>query len=247
MSRVVWSEKLVPAADVPAQEISPDFYGPEGVRLGNVCPLSFANTDIEIPDTRAYRSMSRAALLMSAVALKARDALKPFLEKDPFSVGVYCAVDSGPVDYPTTYELGLVSPEEFGERFRKIRTPKIYLKQLPNLAPAQIGIFLGLQGPLNIYNHSSHGGVHALDHAERDLHSGVVQAAFVLSGFSFEDSLQAVRARRQVPASVTLCEGAAALLLTPGGTRRDWESTPAIAPQNNRHYGISHPVIQAVT
>lgn len=243
MSRVLWREALVPGPEAPTTELSPEFFGERGIRIENVIPLPLANTDIEIPDRRAYRSMSRAAVLMSAVCLKAKYALAPYLAKDPFRVGMYCAVDAGPIDYPSTFEAGQAPREEFHEKFKKLRTPKMYLKQLPNLAPAQIGIFLGIQGPLCVYTHSTAAGIQALEQAERDLRDKVVDAALVCGALSFEDSLQTLRARQQLAAKSSLAEGAGALVLISDDELHDWAHRDY--SDQKRSYGMSQPIVQA--
>ena len=249
MSRVLWAEALVPANDATPQSLSPEIYGEFGIHIPATFPLMMANTDIPLPDGRAYRSMSRAAVLMSAVCLKAESVLAPYLAQDPFSVGLYCAVDNGPTDYPSTRELNSVSREEFAERYRKLRNPKTYLKQLPNLAAAQIGIFLKIQGLMNVYTHSLMAGWQSLEQAELDLDSGLVKTALVCTGFSFEDALETLRSYRQTPKGLILSEGAGAMVLVRDGKRTAWKPNSLSDPPaghstpTGRFYGIGNPVI----
>ncbi|MBS1984858.1 MAG: hypothetical protein JST16_11875 [Bdellovibrionales bacterium] len=244
MSDIRWSQIFVPPAGSEAQNLSLDFYGPLGMWLERAIAVPVDSNAIDIPDRRAYRSMSRAALLMSQVCLQVQSELASTLARDPFRVGLYCAVDGGPLDYPSADELARSAPEEFHEKYKKLRTPKMYLKQLPNLAPAQVGIFLKIQGPLHVYNHSTAGSLQALEQAEADLQDNIVDLALVTSGFSFEDPMQAFRARRQAPRDTLLCEGAGALLLAKGTHRTNWAQHVEQIVPNQRYYGISHAVIE---
>jgi 3-oxoacyl-(acyl-carrier-protein) synthase len=242
MSHMIWSSAIVPPSEQSPETVEPNFYKDQGIRLENVLPLRSANTDYPIPDPRAYRSMSRVAVLMSQPCLESESLLRPYLEKNSFSVGLYCAIETGPIDYPSTYELGTVSPDDFPEKYRKLRSPKMYLKQLPNLAPAQIGIFLKIQGPMGCYNHSTAGSVQALEQAEEDLYSGLIDAALVCSGLSFEDDLLTMRSQIETPKEKILCEGAAALLLVPNGVRTPWAQNLVSDPK--RYFGIADPIVQ---
>ena len=169
---------------------------------------------VDLPDGRAYRSMSRASLLISAVGLELSKDIQAFISVDPFSVGLYCAINNGPEDYNCARELLHSSLDEFAPLYKRLKGPKHYLKQLPNLAPAQLGIFLGICGPTNTFSHSRFGVQHALDHAQSDLKSGKVKAALVCSAFAHEDLLLSLRTRIGLDDAIVLTEGAAALLLT---------------------------------
>jgi hypothetical protein len=169
---------------------------------------------VALPDGRAYRSMSRASLLISAVGLNLSKEIQVFVAQDPFSVGIYCAINNGPEDYNCARELLNTSQEDFAPLYKRLKGPKHYLKQLPNLAPAQLGIFLGICGPTNTFSHSRYGVLQALEHAESDLKFGKVKAALVCSAFAHEDLLLSFRSRMGLDDATILSEGAAALLLT---------------------------------
>ncbi|NTU50353.1 MAG: hypothetical protein HGA87_05655 [Desulfobulbaceae bacterium] len=193
------------------------------------------------PDRRAHRSMSRAGLFLSFACLQLQSALLPFLDASPFSVGIYCAIENGPVDMRSTVEMLDVSADGFAEQFRKSRNPKLFLMQLPNLAAAQMGIFLGIMGPMNVFNSSAYGSIHALQHAENDLADGRIKAALVCSAFSFENPLGLERIRRQNLGDRVLCEAAAALLLTEDGKISEWNDLNY--DMTDSYYGISHQLV----
>jgi hypothetical protein len=158
--------------------------------------------------------MSRASLFLSSWAEEMKPVLAPFLDQSPFSVGIYCAVENGPIDGPSTSEILKRSSDQFdfvfAEAYRKLRNPKMYLKQLPNLVPAQLGISLGVLGPMNVYTHSVYGSQQALNQAKIDLLNQSVTAALVISAHAFDDFWVVKRSRKQDPR--TLCEGAAGLI-----------------------------------
>ncbi|MBP7845126.1 MAG: hypothetical protein KA116_09940 [Proteobacteria bacterium] len=236
MSHIVWGHSLTPKDNQVPEKFSSEYYTKHDP-IENCLPIIATDKDIEIPDPKAFRSMSRAALFLANVCFKARDVLNDFIEKNPFSVGIYCAVENGPIHLPTTSQLAQIPMSEFATQYKKLRNPKLYLKQLPNLAPAQMGIFMNVLGPMNVYTHSTMASTHAIDQAERDLENHFVDCALVCTAFSFEDPLITFRAKNDNPNKM-LCEGAAALVLTKGGPRltRDKNTTPY-------YFGISDEII----
>jgi hypothetical protein len=221
--------------------------------IPNVRRIETENGDIDVPDPKAMRSMSRASLFLSSMAEQMKTHLQPYLEKSPFSVGIYCAVENGPIDGPSTAEILNRSTEkfdhQFAEAYRKLRNPKMYLKQLPNLAPAQLGISLGIQGAMNVYTHSVYACQQALEQAEADLLTGAIDAALVLTAHAFDDFWVVKRSRLQDER--TLCEGAAAqILVLPEGKK----ASPVLEQMKNypkkeyffdaqNYFGISDPMI----
>ena len=240
MSKILWSSTLVPGTDVIAKPYTSEYYG-ESLRIPMTKSLALEESKAPLPDRKVYRSMSRAGVLLSRVCLDGQLVIKPFLDTSPFCVGIYAALENGPVDLKSTHEMIDVSQEDFAEQYKKLRNPKMFLMQLPNLAAAQMGIFLGILGPLNVYNSSSYGSMHALEQAEMDLHEGRVDAALVCSAFSFENPMILERISRQPLQDRVLCEGAAALLLTADGTYSDWKNFDYNATES--YYGISHQII----
>ncbi len=241
MSRMIWHKLLIPGPEIPNTVLHDESYNEivENVRIH-----PWANNEIPIPDPKAFRAMSRASLFLSHVCYEARSVLAPFLERSPFSVGIYCAVENGPIDPAST--LKILGPEGtpkigFPEAYRRFRNPKMYLKQLPNLAPAQMGIFMGLQGPMNVYTHSTHGGFQALEQAEWDLRTGAVEAALVCSAHAFDDFLVVRRTRHYD--NRCLEEGAGAMVLVPSSTADFTNWSDRIREDKERYYGIANPII----
>lgn len=243
MSNILWSSTLVPSAHVAAKPYTSDYYG-ESLRVPLTKTLALEERTAPLPDRKVYRSMSRAGVLLSVVCLDGQQVIQPFLDKSPFCIGIYAALENGPVDLKSTREMIDVVRDDFAELYKKHRNPKMFLMQLPNLAAAQMGIFLGILGPLNVYNSSSYGSIHALEQAEMDLHESRVDAALVCSAFSFENPIILERIRRQTLQNRILCEGAAALFLTADGKHSDWKDLDYNATES--YYGISHQIITQI-
>ncbi len=240
MSRILWSNVFVPEPDKDAQPYTSEFYG-DKITIPRTKSLSIEERKALLPDRKAFRSMSRASVLLSLACLEARASLNSFLVHSPFEVGIYCAVENGPVDLRSASAMREVSADDFADEYKRVRNPKLFLKQVPNLAPAQMAIFLGTMGPLNVYNHSSWGCVHAFDQAEADIQEGRVKAALVCSAFSFEDPIVLEGIRRKALKDRVLCEGAGAMLLVPDASFRDWSDHDF--HNSESYYGISHQLI----
>ncbi|MGZ3744897.1 MAG: hypothetical protein ACXWRE_04375 [Pseudobdellovibrionaceae bacterium] len=248
--KLLWQKIWIPDLTAEPQTWEDKTYQDQ---IPNVRRVPTENGEISVPDPKAMRSMSRASLFMSSFAEEMKPFLAPFLEKSPFSVGIYCAVENGPIDGPSTAEILNRTSEafdlKFAEAYRKLRNPKMYLKQLPNLAPAQLGISLGIQGPMNVYTHSIYACQQALEQAEADLLSKRVEAALVLTAHAFDDFWVVKRSRLQDER--TLCEGAAAqiLSLSQGGDSQPFQNLMKKSASNeylfdaNNYFGISDPLI----
>jgi hypothetical protein len=240
MSRIVWSEVLIPGDNIPVQEFVSDYYDGK-IRLEKTKALPIVDRQAELPDRRVYRSLSRAGILLSLVCLKARKEIDIFLRSDPFSVGVYCAAENGPVDFAAAKQMVNLRGESFSDAYRRLFNPKMYLRQLPNLAACQMGIFLGLLGPTNVYNNSMHGSLQALEQAEMDISDNRIKAALVCSAFSFENPILMERIRRSVLDERILCEGAGAMLLVADGAEKSWQDIDY--KDTDEYFGISHQII----
>lgn len=244
MSRVLSSHVLMPGEDIPVKPFTSPYYG-NSLRIEKTKSLSIEGMPGSLPDKRAHRSMSRSGLFLSLACLELQGDIEPFLAESPFSIGIYCAVENGPVELKTAVQMLDIPVEDFAEQYRKVHNPKMFLMQLPNLAAAQMGIFLGIMGPMNVYNSSAYGSIHALEQAEEDLLEGRVSAALVCSAFSFENPLVLERIRRQKLDERILCEGSAAMLLTADGQKSEWRDIDCNATTS--YYGISHQLIFQIT
>jgi hypothetical protein len=153
MSRLQWAHTLTPSPTEPRDRIY-DVYG-DAFNVERTAAFAENDEDlVDLPDGRAYRSLSRAGLLLVAVGLPVRQILAPIIDADPFSVGIYCAIENGPNDYASAKSMRDASPAEFASSYKALRSPKYYFKMLANVPPSQLGIFLGVMGPLYTYKHS---------------------------------------------------------------------------------------------
>jgi hypothetical protein len=234
-----WSNVLTPSSAEPTDRVY-DIYS-DDFRVARTA--AFAEKDealVQLPDGRAYRSLSRAGLLLVAVGLPAREVVAARVQADPFSVGIYCAIENGPNDYESAKGMAHTPPAGFASAYKALRSPKYYFKMLANVPPAQLGIFLGVMGPLYTYTHSRMACRQALEQAEWDLANSTIHTALVCSAFSLDDPLLAMRSRRTAPAAATLSEGAACLVLTAGGEHTDWSWLPC---ESSCSFGIATDLV----
>jgi hypothetical protein len=242
MSTITWKRALVPALEGAPEDASWELYG-DALRVPRVLRIPLEDEAlVALPDPRAYRSLSRAGLMLAAVGLEARDALQPFVARDPYRIGVYCALERvGPNDYDSVKRMLHTPPEEFATTYRALRTTKQYFKMLPTVPPAQLAIFLGVMGPMVTFVNSDAACAQALDQAEHDLHAGVVDLAIACATFSLDDPLVAARTRRRSAGGRVLCEGAACLLLVRDGRYTDWRAAGAASPTHA--FGIADQIV----
>lgn len=239
MSKVVWKKTMVPTASAPVTEFASSFYDNK-VLASKVRALDFDERTAELPDRRAFRQMNRAAMMLSVLGMKAKEAIQANLDKDPFRIGVYFAVENGPVDYESAYNMRNYTSESFANDYKKNRSPTMYLKQLPNLAGGHFCIFLGIFGPYSVYNDSQFGSLHALEQAELDLETGLVDQAIVGGAFSFESPL-AVGRNATYAKDRVLCEGAGLAILEKNNEVTDWSSRNY--DNSESFFGIADPII----
>lgn len=254
--KTLWQKMQIPDLTLPAQAWDDAVFGES---IANVRRVGVESSDIVVPDPKAFRSMSRASLFLSSWAEEMKPILASYLEQSPFSVGIYCAVENGPIDGPSTAEILKRSSDQFdfifAEAYRKLRNPKMYLKQLPNLVPAQLGISLGVQGPMNVYTHSVYGSQQALTQAKIDLLNQSVNAAIVVSAHAFDDFWVVKRSRAQDER--TLCEGAAGLIFALNQNSVEKSNKNYLADvkksviseffyDKQNYFGISDPLINLI-
>lgn len=241
MSEVVWRRSMVPNRETPPRELTWEYYG-ESLKVAQTKALDFNEREAELPDRRAFRQMSRAAMMLSVLGMEAKSHLIPVLERDPFKVGIYFAVENGPVDFESSYKMRDIKAENFASEYKKNRGPTMYLKQLPNLAAAHLGIFLGVFGPMSVYTDSEYGAIHALEQAELDLEAGRIELALVGGSFSFENPLTLARNEKLGPPGKILAEGAGLMLLKKSAQRTDWANESyGFMPE---YFGIADQIIE---
>jgi hypothetical protein len=248
LSRIAWACHLAPGPQVAVEDLRCDLYDPP-LAVARTRSLPQPTRDLAaLPDPRVYRSLSRAGVMLCAVGLQARTALAPHLARDRYRVGLYGVADAGPQSYEAARLTARAPREEFAALYRRLNHPKRYLATLVNLPATQLGIFLDLRGPVNVYCHSTAAARHALDQVEIDLAEGIVEAALLVAAFSLEDPLLALRSRCHGPPEAVLAEGAAALLLVPeGGAPGEAGPAPAgegrPAPPATDWYALAHPIV----
>jgi hypothetical protein len=242
VSRILWKQVLRPPANASPQPCVYEPYGSCTFRVPRTSALPCADEQIvELPEPRSSRFLTRAGLMLMAVGLSCKDAVAPYLAEDPFSVGLYCAMQDGPDDYKSAWQLSHTPPEDFAKTYKLLRSSRQSLRELGSVQAGFLSIFLGTMGPLYGFTHSRWAGLHALEQAEFDLKNGVVQAAIVGGAFSLEDPLLSLRIRRCIPESSILCEGAAALMLTATGSFTDWRK--ARTKNSGCFYGTAHQLV----
>jgi hypothetical protein len=233
---------LWPCTEASPQPFVYDLYDNFDFRIPLTCALPQTDEEIvELPEPRSFRSMNRAGLMLAKVGLSCRDVLAPYVAEDPFSVGLYCAMQDGPDDYQCAKEMAHTPPEDFARLYKLLRSSKQFLREVGSVQASFLSIFLGTMGPLYGFTHSRWAGLHALEQAESDLKYGVVKAALVGSAFSLQDPLLSMRIRRSIGEDSVLCEGAAALVLVASEEYTDWRA--AMPSNEERFYGTAHDLV----
>lgn len=260
MSKIIYQSLQIPEMSRPTQtwksELAEDNI--DNVRMMDIDENMVSRT---LPDPKAYRSMTRAALLASMDVATIKQKIDEF-GFSPFEIGLYAAFENGPIDVASTIQIFQQAPtlydEKFTEAFKKRRNPKMYLKQLPNLAAAQVGIFLNIQGPMNVFTHSKYASLQALEQAEWDLATKKVKTAVIVAANAFEDYFTVKRLHLED--SRTLCEGAAAVILSSqeqemsvtkstasdmgSYAQTDWKAK--LSPDPNNYFGIADSLISVL-
>ena len=238
MSEIIWKNILFPL-DGSIEKMDFSQYALEKMNCNDVIRFGPEKEKlVYLENPRTFRSMSRAATLLAAVCMPGKGVVDKSLISDPFSTGIYCALEQGPIDYQSALDLSNVSDSDFAEKFKKVTNPKQYFQFLPNIALAQLGILLGIMGPMNLFHHSQMACLHALDQAELDLCSGRIDTALVCTAFAIENPLLNFRVGKMNP-SLPISEAAAAIILKRNGSMSDWPDNLG----STKKYGISEPLI----
>lgn len=213
MAQIVWSQYLRPPAKAASFNFKSDLF-PKFPKDILVKALDINHTTVELPEGITRRTLSRAGILLAYVCRDSLEVLKPFIAQDPFSVGLYSAIESGPVDFQAAQIMNK-SDKSFSEGYRENVNPKMYFHSMPSLPAAHLSIYLGIQGRVAAFTDSVSGGRMAILQAERDLNSGQIQAALVCGAFSHENPFVVLREHQRCEQGQILCEGAAAVILVP--------------------------------
>lgn len=240
MSQIISMHVLQPSRDalpcaVPAVHGGGAFLPPKMLLLPEDRAL------VDLPQPRSFNSLSRAGLMLNAVGLQSGPSVAPYVLRDSFRVGVYCAIENGPDDFESAAQMLNTASSEFARTYKSLRSPKQHFRQLANVPASQLAIFLGINGPLHVFNHSRFAVDQALDQAEFNLARGQVDAALICSAFSLENPLVNARTWRDAPADSILCEGAACMVLAANGKRTRWETMDR--PNETRYFGIADALI----
>ncbi len=208
--------------------------------------LPIANDQIvQMADLRFLRSLSRAGLILSRVALQCKNDISKKHLSHPDRWGLYCAVDQGPLDHDLLSEVAKSPTEPLGGVLLRAIKPKHIFKMYPNYATNQVGIMLGVQGPMQTFTHFTFGICHALEQAEIDLWTNQIDCAIVCSASSLEDPIVGARLMGEIPTGHIACEGGVGVVLEKSATKTDWQTI--LAPASNKNfYGIADKLMHWV-
>lgn len=194
------------------------------------------------PERRLIRSMGRYSLLLSYCL----NAIKDSFELGRFAldrIGVYLALDSGPVFDSALKELASVNSSDLAVEFKKLVPPKQHLKTNFGIGAAIIPILLKSQGPINTFYNLRTGVKEAFDFAEFDIQRGAIDLAVVASAFSGEDRLGCLRTSKKLGIA-TLKEGAGIVLM--GASQNPiniWDELDV----SSWEFGIASPLLNWIT
>ena len=242
MSKILATQVLIPDKSADPEDWICELFSPP-MKIGLVKKLKKIPEDLILENQKKMlRSMSPAAGYMAAVCNPIKPALDPFIKKNAFSVGIYCALEN----LSAYYEIAKVianSPEElWAELYIDHVPPKSPLKAGLGVAPATIGIFLGALGPTSTFYDQKFGILHALDQAEHDLRNHRIQAALICTAHVLDDPLFTRKTIENLTdPSLVLKECGAAILLAHDGKTTKWEVELPDPP--SFEYGISSPLI----
>src|SRR4051812_13655358 len=125
---MIWSNFVAPTGDnLERKDIPVPCFEPAPIVSGVQC-FKQENKDFALPDRRAARSMARNACLLTHASIGAAQHIKEYLTDDPFSVGLYCAVENGSLEYDIVKQVISAPFENFGDEYKRLRNPKMYLK-----------------------------------------------------------------------------------------------------------------------
>lgn len=245
---VILSSSVIKANDFPDMRVKQNEawgFCPDLISLPSVSRIPLENEKIaDVPDLRVLRSMSRSGLILFRTAMNCIEAHSGALEMASVRTGLYCGVDQGPLDYGPVTEIAQSGQQEIGSILIRSTMPKQIFKMYPNYSTNQVGIMLGVQGPMQTFTNMNFASLQALEQAEFDLWHGVVDRALVCAANSLEDPLVSLRLFRQSPVGAVLSEGGGALILAKSSTRTNWSKK--LEATDSSFYGIADPLIRIV-
>ena len=181
--------------------------------------LKFSETDEQLSvaagqDKRKIRSTSRAALILNRVMFNLGQEIESFTSNDPYRVGLYLALEPGPISHSVVRDLARQSEESFSQNFIHLYPPKQHFKTLICMGAAAVSIANNIRGPVNSYHDFYTGAKDAFCQANMDLECNRIDLAIVGSVMSLEDELLTSKVLALRPKNMILSEGCAIVLLT---------------------------------
>lgn len=144
-------------------------------------------------DPRLKRSLSRASLLLIDCIEKIISKNPDLKDIDPTRVGIFAALDAGPLPQAAVHACVDASIDSYHEKLRQQWPPKQTLKFSSAVAAGALSIYSGWRGTCYVFNCDQHAIHHALQQALLEIEQGTIDYACVCSAFSFEDPLLILR------------------------------------------------------
>lgn len=227
----VYSKIILPSTDAPT---GMDIFG-EQLFVNRFVEAEFLSK-LDTAAQRNKKSMSRAALLLSAMAPELKENISRELLV-PESVGIYCANEQGPLHLELLMHSLDKSAEDLPKLFKESWSPKQHLKSGASMVGANLSILLGTMGPLFTYTDRDHAAPQALEQANLDLAGGRVRTAIICAVNSLEDPLLTKQMSTELGVGAILSEAIAVVVL-----RRPWKKVFVLS-RSERFFGIAHPLI----
>jgi len=203
-----------------AQTLIPDY--DDSSRLGR------PEDSFEGPIRKLLRTMSPPVILLARILQDMQPLLAPVISKDPYGIGIYCALHSGPLDTECAKRLKSTPESEWAAIFQNTCPPKQHLKSYISIGAAHLGILLQTRGPIMTFYHHTNAVSHAIRSAGLDLADGKVEVAVVASASCQPDSPK---------------DGAAVLALQSEDPVKSWKSPDPSLPTE---FGIATQLINFV-
>ena len=217
-------------------------------RLPRVDGLSFPLTDEDlvlkskVPNSACFGHLGRAGCLSLLHFESLKDAVRGL---DLSRIGIYSSISLGPVDTESIAALSERGYSTLGSTLRRMLPPKQIFKYVGNTSAVQLGIFLGITGPLYSFQDWNAGLSSALDQALMDLEFNSVDAAIVVASYALDDCLQNFYFSNQ---SKKLCEATACALLVKGDPSSPGTELGATTlrdePEHDLYFGTAEALVR---